>query len=96
MKYNLILIFILINTSLKSQVPSTPYVVRRPELRFNSMTLSVSNGQIAYDFRIANGGTTQVIECGFIYSYNTIHSISLIPASSLDSKAIANTTSELV
>ena len=75
MKYNLffIFIFILITTSLKSQVPSTPYVVRRPELKFNSMTLSVSNGQIAYDFRIANGGTTQVIECGFIYSYNTYY-----------------------
>jgi len=73
MKYNLILIFILISTSLKSQAPSTPYVVRRPELRFNSMTLSVSNGQIAYDFRIANGGTTQIEECGFIYSYNTYY-----------------------
>jgi uncharacterized protein (TIGR02145 family) len=73
MGYNLFFILILITTSLKSQVPSTPYVVRRPELIFNSMTLSVSNGQIAYDFRIANGGTTQVIECGFIYSYNTIY-----------------------
>jgi len=73
MKINLLFIFILITTSLKSQVPSTPYVVRRPELIFNSMTLSVSGGQIAYDFRMANGGTSQVIECGFIYSYNTIY-----------------------
>ena len=73
MKINLFFIFILITTSLKSQVPSTPYVVRMPELIFNSMTLSVSGGQIAYDFRIANGGTTQVIECGFIYSYNTYY-----------------------
>jgi uncharacterized protein (TIGR02145 family) len=69
-----ILFFILlITTSLKSQVPSTPFVVRRPELRVTSMTLSVSGSQIAYDFRMANGGTTQVIECGFIYSYNTIY-----------------------
>ena len=73
MKLNLVFIFILITSSLKSQVPSTPYVMRSPALIFNSMTLSVSNGQIAYDFRIANGGTTQVIECGFIYSYNTYY-----------------------
>jgi len=76
MKINLffifILILILITTSLKSQVPSTPFIVRRPALVVNSMTLSVSNGQIAYDFRIANGGSTTV-ECGFIYSYNTIY-----------------------
>jgi hypothetical protein len=74
MKINLFFIFILIliTTSLKSQVPSTPFVVRRPALVVNSMTLSVSNGQIAYDFRIANGGSTTV-ECGFIYSYNTIY-----------------------
>ena len=74
MKLNLVFIFILITSSLKSQVPSTPYVVRRPELIFNSMTLSVNaNGQINYNFLIANGGTTQVIECGFIYSYNTYY-----------------------
>ena len=73
MKLNLVFIFILITSSLKSQVPSTPFIVRRPELIFNSMTLSVSSGQIAYNFRIANGGTTQVIECGFIYSYNTYY-----------------------
>ena len=74
MKLNLVFIFILITSSLKSQVPSTPFIVRRPELIFNSMTLSVNtNGQINYDFRIANGGTTQVIECGFIYSYNTYY-----------------------
>ena len=72
MKLNLVFIFILITSSLKSQVPSTPFIVRRPELIFNSMTLSVSNGQIAYDFRIADGGSTPV-ECGFIYSYNTIY-----------------------
>jgi len=74
MKYNLffILILILITISLKSQVPSTPYVVRRPGLSVTSMTLSVSGSQIAYDFRIANGGSTTV-ECGFIYSYNTYY-----------------------
>jgi uncharacterized protein (TIGR02145 family) len=72
MKINLFFIFIFITTSLKSQVPSTPFVVRRPELRVTSMTLSVSGSQIAYDFRIADGGSTPV-ECGFIYSYNTIY-----------------------
>jgi uncharacterized protein (TIGR02145 family) len=72
MKINLFFIFILITTSLKSQVPSTPFVVRRPELRVTSMTLSVSGSQIAYNFRIADGGSTPV-ECGFIYSYNTIY-----------------------
>jgi uncharacterized protein (TIGR02145 family) len=72
MKLNLVFIFILITSSLKSQVPSTPFIVRRPELIFNSMTLSVIDGQIKYDFRIADGGSTPV-ECGFIYSYNTIY-----------------------
>ena len=72
MKINLFFILILSATSLKSQVPSTPFVVRRPELRVTSMTLSVSGSQIAYDFRIADGGSTPV-ECGFIYSYNTIY-----------------------
>ena len=73
MKINLFFIFILIlTTTLKSQVPSTPFIVRRPELRVTSMTLSVSGSQIAYDFRIADGGSTPV-ECGFIYSYNTIY-----------------------
>jgi uncharacterized protein (TIGR02145 family) len=72
MKINLVFILILIATLLKSQVPSTPFVVRRPQLVVTSMTLSVSGSQIAYDFRIADGGSTPV-ECGFIYSYNTYY-----------------------
>ena len=67
----LILILILIQNLLKAQAFS-PVIIRRPELRVTSMTLSVSGSQIAYDFRIADGGSTPV-ECGFIYSYNTIY-----------------------
>lgn len=70
MKFKLVFILILITALSKAQVPSTPFIIRRPELSVTSMTLSVSGGQIAYDFRIADGGSTTV-ECGFIYSYNT-------------------------
>jgi uncharacterized protein (TIGR02145 family) len=69
MKLNLYLI--LIQSLLKAQAFS-PVIIRRPELRVTSMTLSVNSSQIAYDFRIADGGSTPV-ECGFIYSYNTIY-----------------------
>lgn len=69
MKLNLYLI--LIQSLLKAQAFS-PVIIRRPELRVTSMTLSVSGSQIAYDFRIADGSSTPV-ECGFIYSYNTIY-----------------------
>jgi uncharacterized protein (TIGR02145 family) len=69
MKFNLVFIFIFTTTVLKSQVTSTPFILRRPDLTGTTMTLSVSGSQIAYDFRIVGGSTP--VECGFIYSYNT-------------------------
>jgi uncharacterized protein (TIGR02145 family) len=70
MKFNLFFILIIVNNLINAQVTGTPFIIKRPEPIVTSMTLSVSGTQIAYDFRIANAGSTP-IECGFIYSYNT-------------------------